>query len=66
MRVTIRDIGREREQGISFLEDGTMVVVEDARRVIGREVDTIVTRVYQTQTGRIVFAQLRLEQVAKG
>jgi uncharacterized protein YacL len=40
--------------------------VEDARRLIGREVDTIVTRVYQTQTGRIVFAQLRLEQVAKG
>jgi uncharacterized protein YacL len=66
LRVTIRDIGREREQGISFLEDGTMVVVEDARRLIGREVDTIVTRVYQTQTGRIVFAQLRLEQVAKG
>lgn len=66
LRVTIRDVGREREQGISFLEDGTMVVVEDARRLIGREVDTIVTRVYQTQTGRIVFAQLRLEHVAKG
>ncbi len=65
LRVTIRDIGREREQGISFLEDGTMVVVEDARRLIGREVDTIVTRVYQTQTGRIVFAQLRLENVPK-
>lgn len=66
LRVTIRDIGRERDQGISFLEDGTMVVVEDARRLIGREVDTIVTRVYQTQTGRIVFAQLRLENVARG
>jgi uncharacterized protein YacL len=56
--VTIRDVGREREQGISFLEDGTMIVVEDARRLVGREVSATVTRVYQTQTGRIVFAQL--------
>jgi uncharacterized protein YacL len=58
IRVTIRDVGREREQGISFLEDGTMIVIEEARRLIGREVSAVVTRVYQTQTGRIVFAQL--------
>lgn len=56
--VTIRDVGREREQGISFLDDGTMIVVEDARRLIGREVSAKVTRVFQTQTGRIVFAHL--------
>lgn len=56
--VTIRDIGREREQGISFLDDGTMIVIEDARRLIGREVSARVTRVFQTQTGRIVFAHL--------
>ncbi len=56
--VTIRDVGRERDQGISFLEDGTMIVVEDARRLVGREVSTKVTRVIQTQTGRIVFAHL--------
>ena len=59
LRVLIRDIGREREQGISFLEDGTMVVVEDARRLIGQEVSATVTRVHQTQTGRIVFAHLQ-------
>jgi uncharacterized protein YacL len=59
--VTIRDVGREREQGISFLADGTMVVVEDARRLVGREVSTTVTRIYQTQTGRIVFAHLNPE-----
>ena len=58
MRVLIRDIGRERDQGISFLDDGTMVVVEDARRLIGHEVTATVTRVHQTQTGRIVFAHL--------
>jgi len=58
IRVTIRDIGREREQGISFLEDGTMIVVEEARRLIGQEVSATVSRVHQTQTGRIVFAHL--------
>lgn len=58
IHVTIRDVGREREQGISFLEDGTMVVVEDARRLVGREVAAVVTRVHQTQTGRIVFAHV--------
>jgi uncharacterized protein YacL len=59
MVVMIRDVGREREQGISFLEDGTMVVVEDARRLIGQQVSVVVTRVWQTQTGRIVFAHLQ-------
>lgn len=58
LMVTIRDVGREREQGISFLDDGTMIVVEDARRLVGREVSATVTRIYQTQTGRIVFAHL--------
>ncbi|NOK59722.1 MAG: PIN/TRAM domain-containing protein [Chloroflexi bacterium AL-W] len=58
LHVMIRDIGREREQGISFLDDGTMIVVEDARELIGQTVSATVTRVYQTQTGRIVFAQL--------
>jgi uncharacterized protein YacL len=60
--VTIRDVGREREQGISFLPDGTMIVVEDARRLVGKDVSATVTRVYQTQTGRIVFAQLNGER----
>jgi uncharacterized protein YacL len=65
--VTIRDVGREREQGISFLDDGTMIVVEEARRLVGKEVSATVTRVYQTQTGRIVFAHLNggLEKAAR-
>ena len=58
LQVIIRDIGREREQGISFLNDGTMVVVEDARKLVGQEVFATVTRVHQTQTGRIVFAHV--------
>jgi uncharacterized protein YacL len=56
--IVIRDVGREREQGISFLDDGTMIVVEDARRLVGQSVAATVTRVFQTQTGRIVFAHL--------
>ncbi len=58
MLVRVRDVGREREQGISFLDDGTMVVIEEARKLVGQEVAIVVTRVFQTQTGRIVFAQL--------
>jgi uncharacterized protein YacL len=59
LTIMIRDVGREREQGIGFLDDGTMVVVEEARQLVGAEVSVVVTRVYQTQTGRIVFAQLQ-------
>jgi uncharacterized protein YacL len=56
--VTIRQEGREREQGVGFMQDGTMVVIEDARHLLGTEVAVTVTRVYQTNTGRIIFAQL--------
>ncbi len=66
IQVTIRDVGREREQGISFLDDGTMVVVEDARKLVGREVAATVTRVHQTQTGRIVFAHLHNGKIESG
>lgn len=58
LTITVRDTGREREQGIAFLDDGTMIVVEDARSLVGQQVLAVVTRIYQTQTGRIVFAQL--------
>ncbi|HEY0605361.1 MAG TPA: hypothetical protein VGD58_20740 [Herpetosiphonaceae bacterium] len=58
MHVTIRQEGREREQGVGFMQDGTMVVVEEARHLLGSEVPVVVTRVYQTNTGRIIFAQL--------
>ena len=50
---------------ILTLDDGTMVVVEDARRLIGQEVTATVTRVHQTQTGRIVFAHLSNGSAAK-
>lgn len=58
LRVHVRSEGREREQGVGFTEDGTMIVVEDARSLVGQDVHAIVTRIYTTQTGRIIFAQL--------
>ena len=50
--------GREHGQGIAYLDDGTMVVVEAADRHIGGDVDVRVTNVIQTTTGRMVFAAL--------
>jgi len=49
--------GKEADQGIGYLEDGTMVVVEDARRRIGERLAVTVTGALQTPTGRIVFAR---------
>ncbi|MCS7281481.1 MAG: TRAM domain-containing protein [Desulfobacterota bacterium] len=51
--------GKEFGQGIGYLEDGTMVVIEDGRRHIGKNVDIIVTSVLQTPSGRMVFGKLK-------
>ncbi|MGL6134465.1 MAG: TRAM domain-containing protein, partial [Prochlorococcaceae cyanobacterium] len=49
--------GKEADQGVGYLEDGTMVVVEDARRRIGERLPVTVTGALQTPTGRMVFAR---------
>jgi len=49
--------GKEPHQGVGYLEDGTMVVVEDGRNRIGTEVDLVVTSIHQTSAGRMVFAR---------
>jgi uncharacterized protein YacL len=51
--------GKELGQGVGYLEDGTMVVVENGRRAIGSTVTVMVSRVLQTAAGRMVFAQTR-------
>ncbi|NJK80492.1 MAG: TRAM domain-containing protein [Chloroflexaceae bacterium] len=61
LHVLIRNEGNARQQGVGYLDDGTPVVVEDARHLIGERVPVIVTRVLQTNTGRLVFAQLDSE-----
>src|SRR5439155_22070859 len=49
--------GREPGQAVGYLDDGTMVVVEGARRLVGRDVEVRITSVVTTANGRLVFAQ---------
>ncbi len=51
-------VGEEYEQGVGFLDDGTMVVVKDGRKYLNHEVQVEVTSVLQKQTGRIIFAKI--------
>ncbi len=59
LRVRIIQQGKEPGQGVGFLDDGTMIVVEGGARSIDTEVDVTVTRVLQTVAGRMIFAQPR-------
>lgn len=58
MRVFILKEGKEHNQGVAYLDDGTMVVVDDARRLIGRSADIAVTSVLQTTAGKMIFGRL--------
>lgn len=57
MRVFILKEGKEYGQGVAYLEDGTMVVVDNARRLISKTVDVVVTSVLQTTAGKMIFAK---------
>jgi uncharacterized protein YacL len=59
LRVNIVQEGKEPGQGVAYLDDGTMVVIEGGRRYINSLHDVVVTRVLQTAAGRIIFAQSR-------
>jgi len=59
MRLRIVQEGKESGQGIGFLDDGTMVVVEGGRRYLNNEISVVVSRVLQTGAGRMIFAQPR-------
>ena len=61
MQVHIVKEGKEAGQGVGYLDDGTMVVVDHGKRYIGQTVDAAVTTVLQTAAGRMVFARLREE-----
>ena len=61
LRVKVIQEGKEAGQGVGFLDDGTMIVVEGGARLIDHEVDVGVTRVLQTVAGRMIFAQPRLD-----
>ncbi len=57
MELSVIQEGKESGQGVGFLDDGTMVVVEGGRRFLDKTVDVSVTRVLQTAAGRLIFAQ---------
>lgn len=59
MAVKIIQVGKEPGQGVGYLDDGTMIVVEDGSRYLDEEVDIVVTRVLQTVAGRMIFAALK-------
>ncbi len=63
LRVELIEPGRNADQGVGYLPDGTMVVVEQGVSAIGEARDLVVKRVIQTQAGRMVFAQLADREV---
>lgn len=56
--------GKEAGQGIGYLDDGTMVVIEEGRRHINEMVDVVVTSVLQTPAGRMIFVKIKNDQVS--
>ena len=59
MPVRIVQEGREPGQGVAFLEDGTMIVVENGRNALNSDVEVVVTKVLQTAAGRMIFARMK-------
>ena len=59
MTVTVLKDGKEPGQGVAYLDDGTMIVVDNGRRFMGETIDVVVTSVLQTAAGRMIFARLK-------
>ena len=59
MTVTIVKEGKEVGQGVAYMEDGTMIVVDGARKLLGESIQVTVTSALQTAAGRMVFAKIR-------
>jgi hypothetical protein len=66
MRVFILKEGKEYNQGVAYLDDGTMVVVDNARKMIGKNADISVTSVLQTTAGKMIFGRLSEEPHENG
>ena len=61
LRVFILKEGKEAGQGVAYLDDGTMIVVDEARKYIGKNMEVVVTSVLQTTAGRMIFTRLKEE-----
>lgn len=59
MHVVVIKDGKEQNQGVAYLDDGTMIVIEDGKKFIGDAIDVTVTSVLQTSAGRMIFAKPR-------
>ena len=57
MQVVVIKDGKEQNQGVAYLDDGTMIVVEGGRSYIGQSITVTVTSVLQTSAGRMIFAK---------
>ncbi|MCM3218016.1 PIN/TRAM domain-containing protein [Niallia taxi] len=64
MKILIIKDGKEHNQGVAYLDDGTMIVVEEGRNFIGKHIDVLVTSVLQTSAGRMIFAKPKLLEKA--
>ncbi|WP_243388368.1 PIN/TRAM domain-containing protein [Bacillus kexueae] len=64
LNVQVIKDGKEHNQGVAYLDDGTMIVVEDGRDYIGKHIDVLVTSVLQTSAGRMIFAKPKLLEKA--
>lgn len=64
MSVQVIKDGKEEGQGVGYLDDGTMIVIEDGRGYIGSQLEVIVTSVLQTSAGRMIFAKPKLLEKA--
>jgi hypothetical protein len=68
MRVFVLKEGKEYNQGVAYLDDGTMVVVDNAKKMISKTIDISVTSVLQTTAGKMIFGKYddRLHPVGSG
>ncbi len=57
--IKITHEGKEREQGVGYLTDGTMIIVDSARTLVGKEVTVTITKVHQTPAGQLFFGRLK-------
>ncbi|HTH72022.1 MAG TPA: TRAM domain-containing protein [Candidatus Pristimantibacillus sp.] len=64
LNIKIIQKGSNREQGVGYLDDGTMIVIEGGARYVGREVPVSVTRMHQTVAGKMVFGQVKEQRRA--
>lgn len=65
LSIKIIQKGSNRDQGVGYLEDGTMIVVDSGARYVGRTVPVMVTRMHQTVAGKMVFGQVREQREGK-